>query len=127
MQELVSASKHKPVVNQYEIHPFLQREDIDSACRQHGIAISAYSPLAKAMRMDDPTLVGVAKKHGRSTAQVMIRWSMNKGYITLPKSVNPERIRQNIDVDFELDDEDMQKINRLNRRMTTGWDPTTWT
>ncbi|CAE8586440.1 unnamed protein product [Polarella glacialis] len=115
-----------PAVNQVEIHPFLLREEISQYCASKGILIEAYSPLAKAEKMNDRTLLQIGKQYGKSTAQVMIRWSIQKGYITLPKSENPERIHQNSLVfDFELSPADMKTLNSLDIHMTTGWDPTT--
>eukprot|EP01134_Creolimax_fragrantissima_P005318 CFRG5318T1 len=114
-----------PAVNQIEIHPFLHRDAICDFCEKNNIVIEAYSPLAKATRMDDTTINAIAKDHDVSPAQVMIRWSIQCGYVTLPKSVKEDRIRVNADVfSFELQDDEMKRLNKLNQHYTTGWDPT---
>jgi len=130
MKELVDAHQAGlistlPSINQVEIHPFLLRDDIEAYASDNSIAIQAYSPLAKAARLNDPTVTAIAEKHSVSPAQVMIRWSLQRGYIPLPKSVTPSRIASNIDVfDFELSDHDMGELNGLDSHMVTGWDPT---
>jgi diketogulonate reductase-like aldo/keto reductase len=108
-----------------EVHPFLLRDELAEYCLAKGIWVEAYSPLAKARKMDDPTLARVAAKHRRSVAQVLIRFSLQKGYITLPKSEDPKRIVDNANVfDFELPLEDVQALNSLDIHLVTGWDPT---
>jgi len=114
-----------PAVNQIELHPFLIQDEIVNYCHKHGIHIEAYSPLAKARRLNDPVLGKIAKSHNRTPAQVMIRWSLQRGFITLPKSVTPSRIDQNFDVfSFALTTEDMKEISNLDEDFHTGWDPT---
>ena len=126
IQEILDHGSIVPAVNQVEIHPFLRRDDLVAFCKEHGIVIEAYSPLAKAQKMNDPTLIRIGKKHSKSAAQVMIRWSIQKDYVTLPKSSNPERIKQNSLVfDFELDEEDMEMLDGQDAHFVTGWDPTT--
>ena len=111
---------------QVEIHPFLRRDELVEFCKEKNIIIEAYSPLAKAMKMDDKTLVKVAKKYEKSPAQILIRWSLQKEYITLPKSSNPTRIKENSEVfDFEIKEEDMNLLDTLDEQFRTGWDPTT--
>merc|ERR1712159_809558 len=115
-----------PAVNQVEIHPFLRRDDIAAFCESKGVLVEAYSPLAKARRMDDPTLVRIGAEVGRSPAQVLIRWGLQKGYKVLPKSVTPERIASNADVfGWELSPDHMAVLDGLDQQMTTGWNPTT--
>lgn len=127
IDEFVENSAVIPSVNQIELHPFLTQESIVSHCAKHKIAIEAYSPLARAEHMDDEVLNGIAKRLGKSVAQVMIRWSLQKGYITLPKSSKPTRIIENsIVFDFELSQDDMKLIASLSKYVDhTGWDPTT--
>ena len=87
--------------------------------------MQAYSPLAKAAALEDPTLRAVAADAGKTPAQVLIRWSLQRGYVTLPKSTNPGRIEQNAAVfGFELTPEQMGRLDGLDRHMVTGWDPT---
>jgi 2,5-diketo-D-gluconate reductase A len=117
-----------PAVNQIELHPALQQAQLREYHRAHGIATEAWSPLAQAEVLEDPVLTGLAGKHDRSAAQVVLRWHIQLGNIVFPKSSTPERIRQNIDVfGFELDDEDMAAIAELEDGRRTGPDPGTFT
>ena len=114
-----------PAVNQVELHPFWTRRDLVDYCRGKGIQPEAYSPLARARRMDDPTLNELAAAYGKSVAQVMIRWQLQQGIVVIPKSVHAERIAQNADVfGFELSAEDMARIAALNEDLCTiTWRP----
>jgi len=115
-----------PAVNQVELHVFLQQPELVRYCHDKGIAVEAYSPLAHARAgADEPILQEIAKKHGKTFAQVMLRWCIQQDLIVLPKSVTPSRVRENIEIfDFELDAEDMQKLADLDRDLRTCWDPT---
>jgi len=117
-----------PALNQIELHPWCQQKEIVAYCQKHDIAIQAYCPLVRAdkRRMNDPVLVKLCKKHGKEPAQVLIRWSLQKGYIPLPKSVTPSRIKSNADVyDFALDDEDMKALDSLDQgaKGACSWNP----
>lgn len=113
-------------IGQWEIHPWMPRQDIVDWCRKRGIVVEAYSPLLRGKKADDETLAEIAKKHNKTWAQVLIRWSLQKGYVPLPKSVTPRRIISNVDVyDFELDEEDMKKLDMPGAYECSGWDPTT--
>ncbi|KAG0222883.1 hypothetical protein BGW41_005803 [Actinomortierella wolfii] len=115
----------RPVVNQIEVTPFCTRTDITSFCEAQHIAVVAYSPLTRGLKLKDPTLVKVAHKYGKSPAQVLIRWSLQKGYIVIPKSSDKSRIEQNADVfDFDIADGDMAVLDSLNENLATEWDPT---
>jgi len=117
-----------PAVNQIELHPALQQTELREYHRAHGIATEAWSPLAQAEVLEDPVLGELAEKHGRTAAQVVLRWHIQLGNIVFPKSSTPDRIRQNIDVfGFELDDEDMAAIGKLDDGRRTGPDPETFT
>ncbi len=117
-----------PGVNQIELHPALQQTELRAYHQAHGIATEAWSPLAQAEVLEDPVLTDLAEKHGRTAAQVVLRWHIQLGNIVFPKSSSPERIRQNIDVfGFELDDEDMTAIGKLDDGRRTGPDPETFT
>jgi diketogulonate reductase-like aldo/keto reductase len=118
--------KINPVVNQIEIHPFLQQRDIVSACKAHKIVIEAYSPIVKARKLDDPVVVEVARSLGKTPAQILIAWGVQKGYASLPKTVTPARLGQNADVFFVIPDDEMCKLDSLDCGLTTGWDPTTY-
>lgn len=113
-----------PSMNQIEVNPFLLRNDIDEYCRSKGIAIQAWAPLAKATKLDHPVVSKIASQHHVSSAQVMVRWSLQRGYNPLPKSVKAARIAQNADVfGFELSAADMQQLNGLDEHMALGWEP----
>ena len=117
-----------PAVNQIEIHPFLRRDALVAKCTALGIAVQAYSPLAKARRLEDATLVALGAKRGMSTAQLMLRWALQRGYIVLPKSVTPTRIAENLlaatTEEWALSDGDMAVLDSLDEHLVTGWDPT---
>jgi diketogulonate reductase-like aldo/keto reductase len=124
LQELLDECEIKPYVNQVELHVFLQQPKLLKFCADNDILVEAYSPLAHGHGMDNQVLNEVAKKHSKTTAQIMIRWCLDKGLIPLPKSTNPDRIKQNFDVfDFTLDKEDMKKIESLEENLRTCWDP----
>jgi diketogulonate reductase-like aldo/keto reductase len=111
-------------VGQYEIHPWCARNDIVEWCKKRGVAVEAYSPLVRGERWGEPVLKKFAEKYGKSEAQVLIRWSLQKGYIPLPKSVTPERIRANTDVyDFELTKEEVNELETKEYKPVC-WDPT---
>ena len=115
----------KPYCNQIELHPFLREKDIVEYCIKNNILIEAYSPIAKAKKMDNEILKKCATKHKKSVAQIMIRWSLQQGYITLPKSTNSKRIVENSKVfDFKLDNDDLKNIDTLAKEnfRSTGWE-----
>jgi diketogulonate reductase-like aldo/keto reductase len=126
LDELLARASVPPVVNQIELTPFLHRsrEDTLRRCAEEGIAVEAYSPLTKGRRLGDPTVEQVAAEAGRTAAQVLIRWSLQKGFIVIPKSSNAGRIAENAAVfDFVLDDPQMAMLDALDEDLTTGWDP----
>jgi diketogulonate reductase-like aldo/keto reductase len=125
LEELI-ASKPRimPAVNQIEVHPFNTREEITSFCQQNNILVEAYAPLARALRMKHPTITALSKKYGCTPAQLMVRWSLQKGFIPLPKSVQKSRIQANGKIDFfEIDQEDVSKLTALDEYLVTDWDP----
>jgi diketogulonate reductase-like aldo/keto reductase len=125
IEELLSTAKVPPAVNQVEFHPFLFQRDLLEHCRRRGIRIEAYAPLVKAQRMEHPVLVRVARKHGKTPAQVLIRWCLEHEVVVIPKSVRPERIRENLEVfDFSLDAADLTELDGLDEGYRTSWDPT---
>jgi 2,5-diketo-D-gluconate reductase A len=128
LDRLAAETDVVPAVNQIELHPALQQPELREYHRAHGIATEAWSPLAQAGVLDDPVLAGLAEKHGRTPAQVVLRWHIQLGNIVFPKSASPERIRQNIEVfGFALDDADMAEIAKLDKGRRTGPDPATFT
>ena len=113
-----------PAMNQIELHPWLPQTHLRDIDARLGIKTEAWSPLGSGQLIDNPVIAQVAAKHGKSPAQVMIRWSIQLGNIVLPKSVTPARIEQNIDVfDFVLDDADMAAIATLESGRRTGPNP----
>jgi methylglyoxal/glyoxal reductase len=125
MDELLEYADVVPAVNQVELHPFLNQKDLLEHNRRHGIVVEAYSPLTHGRRIDDPRIGVVAARYGRTNAQVMIRWCLQRGTVVLPKSTRPERIRENLSVfDFELAPGDMEALDALHENLHTCWDPT---
>ncbi len=138
LRALQQEATHAPEMNQVEMHPLLQQSDLMAFCQQEGIHLTAYSPLGSGDRperlknedhinlLEEPTIRQIADKHSCSTAQVLIRWAVARGTAVIPKSVNPERIRQNLAAaKVELDEQDMQKIAELDRH-SRYVDGTTW-
>lgn len=124
LEDLMTEAKVKPMVNQIEFHPLLTQKELHSYCKAENIQLEAWSPLAHGKLLDDPTLKQIGEKYGKTPAQVMIRWDLDHEVVTIPKSSNPERIKQNADVfDFQLSKEDMDQIDALNRNERTGADP----
>jgi diketogulonate reductase-like aldo/keto reductase len=126
LDELLAHASVAPAVNQIELSPFLyrSREDTLRRCAEEGIVVEAYSPLTKGRRLGDPTVASVAAEVGRTPAQVLIRWSLQKGFVVLPRSSNASRIAENAAVfDFSLDDAQMDALDALDEGLTTGWDP----
>ena len=112
-------------VGQWELHPWLPHDDIVLWARDHGVVIQAWGPLVRTDRCNEPVLKELAEKHGKTWAQVLIRWSLQKGYVPLPKSVTPHRIEENINVfDFALDEADMAKLHFPESYAPCSWDPT---
>ena len=105
-----------PSINQVEVHPYFGNEDVRAANRKHRIATEAWSPIAQGAVLDDPIISGIAETHGKSTAQVTLRWHVQRGDIIFPKSVTPDRIRSNFDLfDFELTPEEVDQVSSLDR------------
>ena len=113
-----------PAVNQIEISPFLQQRDVREWCAAQGVVVEAYSPLTKGVRLGYPVLADVARRSGKTSAQVLLRWGLQHDLVVLPKSVRPERIRENAAIfDFALDEESMAALDGLEEGLATGWDP----
>lgn len=124
LRDLAAEAKVKPLVNQVEFHPLLSQEELRSFCKGEEIQVEAYSPLAHGKLLDHSLLNQIGEKYGKSPAQVMIRWDLQHGVVSIPKSSNPERIRENGSVfDFELTKEEMEQIDGLNRNERVGADP----
>jgi diketogulonate reductase-like aldo/keto reductase len=114
-------------VNQIELHPALPQDELRAFNAENDIVTEAWSPLAQGGLLSEPTLKRLAEKHGKSPAQVVIRWHLQLGNVVIPKSKTPARIAENIDVfDFTLDNEDMAGIADLETGQRTGGDPDTF-
>jgi diketogulonate reductase-like aldo/keto reductase len=104
-----------PMVNQLELHPWLQQREVVSYCQKNGMVVEAYCPLVRNQKAEDPVLSGIASNHGKTTAQILLRYCLQKDWVPLPKSDNADRIAQNADVySFELSKEDMAKLDEQN-------------
>ncbi len=113
-----------PAVNQVEFHPRLQRPDLYQYCQKHKIQLEAWSPLMQGKVFDLPELTEIARQHGKSIAQIVIRWNMQREVVVIPKSANRQRIAENANVfDFELSEQDMQRINAMDKDERVGPDP----
>ncbi len=127
LERLASEAERLPTMNQIELHPRLQQAELRAWHADHGVATEAWSPLAQGELLDDDTIETIAAHHERTAAQTILRWHLQLGNVVIPKSVTPERIRENIDVfDFELSEDDMAVIARLETGERIGPDPTTF-
>jgi 2,5-diketo-D-gluconate reductase A len=124
LERLVAEAKQLPTVNQVELHPRFQQAELRAWHADHGVATEAWAPLAQGDLLEDGTIETVAAHHDRTPAQVILRWHLQVGNVVIPKSSNPERIRQNFQVfDFELSEDDMAAIARLDTDERIGPDP----
>jgi 2,5-diketo-D-gluconate reductase A len=116
-----------PAVNQIEVHPYFTQSEVRAFCGEHQIAVEAWAPLAQGAVLSDPTIDAIARRVGKTPAQVVLRWHIERGDIVFPKSVTPARIRENVDIfDFELSGEDVEAITALDRGERIGPDPDTF-
>jgi 2,5-diketo-D-gluconate reductase A len=125
LRRLAEETGTVPAVNQVELHPRLPQAELREYHRRNGIATEAWAPIAQGGELlQDPTITDLAGKHGRTPAQVVLRWHVQLGNIVFPKSMRPERMRENIDVfDFDLSNDDMDAVSALDRHERTGPDP----
>ncbi|MFF9813400.1 aldo/keto reductase [Streptomyces sp. NPDC014006] len=128
LDRLIAETSVIPAVNQIELHPHLQQRAAREYHAEQGIATEAWSPLGSGKGiLEIPAIVAIAQKHGRTPAQVVLRWHLQLGNVVIPKSVTPSRIKENIEVfDFSLDDEDLAAISALNEDRRLGPDPATF-
>lgn len=114
---LLSDAEVRPAIDQFEFHPWMQRHEVVEYCHDRGITVQAWAPLMRGHVGEVPELVEIAREHGKTAAQVAIRWILQQGIITIPKTVHEERLRENAAVfDFELTAAEMEAISRLDRR-----------
>ncbi len=127
LRRLHEKAEITPAANQIEIHPYLTQDDVRAFDTQHGIVTEAWSPIARGKVLDDPTIVRIAGAHGKTPAQVTVRWHLQRGDVVFPKSITPDRIRENFDLfDFELSPAEMTDITLLDRGERTGPNPDTF-
>jgi 2,5-diketo-D-gluconate reductase A len=127
LQRLFDETETVPAVNQIEVHPYLVQDDLRAFGAEHGVPTEAWSPIARGRVLDDPALVRISEAHGKTSAQVTLRWHLQRGDIVFPKSVTRSRVEQNFDVfDFELTDDEVGEITALNRDERVGPDPDTF-
>jgi 2,5-diketo-D-gluconate reductase A len=126
---LAEESDTVPAVNQVEVHPYFTNEGVRVYGREHGIVTEAWSPIAQGKVLADPVIAKIAGNHGKSPAQAVLRWHIQRGDIVFPKSVSPDRMKSNFELfDFELDGADLEAISSLNRGESgrTGPNPDTF-
>ena len=124
LERLEAETETLPTVNQIELHPRFQQAELRAWHAGHGVATEAWSPLAQGDLLDEPTIGRIAERHGKTPAQAILRWHLQLGNVVIPKSVTPERIRENIEIfDFELSDQDMDAIGQLDSGGRIGPNP----
>ena len=124
LRRLIDETEIVPAVNQIEVHPYLVQDELRGVCRELGIAVEAWSPIAQGGVLEDPTITGIASDTGRTPAQVVLRWHVQRGDIVFPKSVTRSRVEENFALfDFELDEAQMGMITALDKNERTGPNP----
>jgi len=127
LERLIAETGITPAINQVELHPYFQQVGLRREHERLGILTEAWSPLGQGLELDDPAIVEIAQAHGKTPAQTIIRWHLQLGNVVIPKSVTPERIRENFEVlDFELSGEQMDAIAALDAGTRIGPDPETF-
>jgi 2,5-diketo-D-gluconate reductase A len=127
LRRLHRESEIIPAVNQIEVNPYLTQDEVRGFCAEHQIAVEAWSPLGRGNVLGDGTIAAIARRAAKTPAQVVLRWHLQRGDIVFPKSVSPDRIRENIDLfDFGLSAAEVEAISALNRNERTGPDPDTF-
>ncbi|KAH8909237.1 Aldo/keto reductase [Coniochaeta sp. PMI_546] len=126
IEELITSQPRiRPVVNQIEVHPFNTQRDIRATCEKHNIIIEAYAPLVRGMRMRHPVIQSLSKKYACTQAQLLVRWSLQHGFVSLPKSSRRDRLVENVDVGgLNISADDMAALDNLDEHLVTDWDPT---
>lgn len=126
LEELLAHAHDPPTVNQIEVSPFLQQREVRELCARQGIVVEAYSPLTKGVRLSHPEVVRVAAEVGRTPAQVLLRWGLERALVVLPKSTSPARLAENLAaLEFTLPAAALAALDALEEGLVTGWDPRT--
>lgn len=124
LQDIMNHFDEKPTVNQIELHPLFSQETVRRFCADHDIKVEAWAPIARGKILDHSILKEIAEKHGKTTAQVVLRWHLQNEIIAIPKSVSANRIKENADIfNFVLTDSEMAEINSINKNERQGADP----
>ena len=124
LEALLAKANTQPMVNQIECHPYLSQDALRAFCAENTIAVTAWSPLGRGNVLSDSTIVQLGEQYEKSAAQIILRWHYQNDVITIPKSVSPQRIEENVNIfDFELTPQDMQLIHQLNQNKRYGKDP----
>jgi 2,5-diketo-D-gluconate reductase A len=124
VDEILKVAEHKPVLNQVELHPWLTQDQVLEYDNSHSILTQAWSPLARGKILEQDMLAELAQSHGKSVAQIVLRWHIQRGIAVIPKSNSMERITENMNVfDFELSEQEIASISALNSNFRTGVDP----
>ncbi|GKU81633.1 aldo/keto reductase [Niallia sp. NCCP-28] len=124
LEQLLKNANEHPAVNQIELHPRLSQEALRDYCKSKDIKVEAWSPLAKGRLLNEPTINYIANKHGKTPAQVILRWHLQNDIIVIPKSITPARLKENADIfDFQLSLDEMNQLDQLNMNERTGSNP----
>ena len=124
LEEMKSYARVMPHINQVELHVFLQQPELLAYCRENGIVVEAYSPLAHGKANDEPVVKRIAEAHSKTYAQIMLRWCVEEGLVVIPKSVTPSRIQENAEIfDFQLTPNEIEQLRPLDRNLRTCWSP----
>lgn len=127
LEKFLAKTDVTPAVNQVEFSPFLYQKDLLDYCAQRDILIEAYTPLTRGQRFGNETIQELSRKYGKSPAQIMIRWALQRGLVVIPKSAHRERIQENADVfDFAFEESDMESLDGLNENLRVAWYPSNW-
>jgi diketogulonate reductase-like aldo/keto reductase len=124
LEELLNNSSVPPAINQVEFHPFLYQKELLDFCHSREVRIEAYSPLTKGRKLSDNRLAAMGQKYNKTPAQILIRWSLQHDLVVIPKSSDPTRIRENVEVfDFSISLEDMNTLDGFHENFRSSWDP----
>lgn len=124
LEHIMTKANVKPAINQIEFHPRLVQQELVDYCRSQDIRVQAWSPLMRGEVVQVPELQNIAEEHNKTVAQVVLRWNIQKGLLTIPKSSKPQRIRENADIfNFQLSEDEVKQIDALNQNKRTGPDP----